>query len=420
MPYTGGPRGAPRSVDRREFLRRAGASAVLLPTAAALLASCTEERPASSSSEPFPLARPDSPVSLPLNDDNPPIADGLKPERGATLRIFNWEEYIWKKVADEFGQRYGADIEIVTFDNMDDAIPRLLRGEVQADLFFHRVDELDGLVRSKILQPLNQSYIPNLKKHVWPVYRNPFYDLGSRYTVPYTIYTTGIAWRADLVEEDIASMPNPYEIFWSQRYSGKIHLINDYREVIGMALLKNGITDVNTARRQQILTAAEDLRKLSDLVGNLDIDAYSDLPAGDAWIHQAYSGDVLAAPYYFPKGEDPSVLRYWSPPQGGGVVANDVIGVLKGARNPVLAHNFVNYLLDSKTSVKNFSWNGYQPPTIGLNPNLLTSEGYVPPYLKPSIVRRSDFNRSYMQLALAQQVDQLWHRAYAKFERSVG
>ena len=34
------------------------------------------------------------------------------------------------------------------------------------------------------------------------------------YTVPYTIYTTGIGWRADKVSEDIAKMDNPWSIFW--------------------------------------------------------------------------------------------------------------------------------------------------------------------------------------------------------------
>ena len=55
---------------------------------------------------------------------------------------------------------------------------------------------LERLAVGKVLQPLNLSYIPNLRQNVWPSLASPWYDVGSRYTVPYTIYTTGIAWRA--------------------------------------------------------------------------------------------------------------------------------------------------------------------------------------------------------------------------------
>ena len=43
---------------------------------------------------------------------------------------------------------------------------------------------------------MNHSYVPNLK-NLWPEYQNPWYDLGARYTVPYTIYGTGVAYRTD-------------------------------------------------------------------------------------------------------------------------------------------------------------------------------------------------------------------------------
>ena len=62
---------------------------------------------------------------------------------------------------------------------------------------------LGQLIESKLVQPLNHSYIPNITQ-AWPDFTNPFYDQGWQYTVPYTIYTTGIAWRKDLVDE------NPY------------------------------------------------------------------------------------------------------------------------------------------------------------------------------------------------------------------
>ena len=43
------------------------------------------------------------------------------------------------------------------------------------------------MVVGKLLQPLNHDYLPNLQKTIWPAFRDPFYDKGSQYTVPYTI-----------------------------------------------------------------------------------------------------------------------------------------------------------------------------------------------------------------------------------------
>jgi spermidine/putrescine transport system substrate-binding protein len=184
-------------------------------------------------------------------------------------------------------------------------------------------------------------------------------------------------------------------------------------------LLKNGITDLNTADTDDLRLAARDLAELAGNVGSLDIDGYSDLPSGEAWIHQAWSGDVLAAPYYFPKGGDPTVLRYWFPADGGGVVANDAMGILSTSKNPVLAHHFLNYLLDHPVALKNYSWNGYQPPQTKLDTRALIAQGYVPPYLDSAIVHRYEFNRSFMQLELSPAADRRWHRVYEEFESRV-
>ena len=69
---------------------------------------------------------------------------------------------------------------------------------------------LGDLIESKLIQPLNHSYIPNIQQ-AWPDFQNPYYDRGWQYTVPYTIYTTGIAWRKDKVHENPYAMAQPVE-----------------------------------------------------------------------------------------------------------------------------------------------------------------------------------------------------------------
>jgi spermidine/putrescine transport system substrate-binding protein len=47
---------------------------------------------------------------------------------------------------------------------------------------------------------------------------------------------------------------------------------------------------------------------------------------------------------------------------GDGWVGCDLTAVCAHGKNPVLAHAFVNHLLDAGVAFDNFVWNGYQPP----------------------------------------------------------
>jgi len=250
-------------MSRREFLRRTAAG-VALPSAAAILAACGGRPTAGGEGgEETPELRvgtPDNPVELQIFDDNPPIADGLDPEAGP-LRIFNWADYFWKRVLNDFGELYGVEWEYVTFYNMEEAISKIETGEADFDVFFPTIDVVPGLVARKLLQPLNHSYLPNLE-NVWPSLRDPFYDKGSRYTVPYTIYHTGIGWRVDMVPMEVAdleAMENPYDVYWNEDLRGIVGLYDDYREALTVGLLRNGIKDVNTQDPAAIQTAQDDL-----------------------------------------------------------------------------------------------------------------------------------------------------------------
>ena len=103
--------------------------------------------------------------------------------------------------------------------------------------------------------------------------------------------------------------------------------------------------------------------------------AYQGIPEGRFGLHLAWSGDMVNAQYYFPEDGDPSVLGYLWPARSPGstvrgLVANDTMTVVRGAEHPVLAHNFLNWMLDETNALENFGWLGYQPPQVNLNPEL--------------------------------------------------
>ena len=84
---------------------------------------------------------------------------------------------------------------------------------------------------------------------MWPSLQNPWYDQGSRYSVPYTVYTTGIGWRADkLPHFDPNKLAKPVGRAVASRaeHLGPRGLLDDQHEGLAMALLRDGVTDVNT------------------------------------------------------------------------------------------------------------------------------------------------------------------------------
>ena len=59
---------------------------------------------------------------------------------------------------------------------------------------------------------------------------------------------------------------------------------------------------------------------------------------------------MAAAGFLHAKGRAVNFVGYWFPPDGRGPVGNDTDHVLRRRANPVLAHLFLNYMLDLPTS----------------------------------------------------------------------
>jgi spermidine/putrescine-binding protein len=93
-----------------------------------------------------------------------------------------------------------------------------------------------------------------------------------------------------------------------------------------------------------------------------------------------------------------------------------MITILRGAQHPVLAHTFLNFMLDNQNGIDNFSWNGYIPPLTAINPDKLVAQGYIPANLASTIVRESDFKKGVTIDALTSKGQALWQDAWSNFK----
>ena len=423
MPGPYGPeRGLPsetaRGPSRRQFLQRAAILALGAPALGAMTQACSRNTP-SSSGPSLTLAAPDKPVKWDIASDNQPIGDGLAPEKG-TLQLYSYADYVSPDAVKSFQDKYGVAVQISTFNDTDEAITKIRGGSVDYDIFFPSYDQISRLVTGGLVRPLNHSYIPNIN-NLWPVFTNPWYDQEWRYTVPYTVYTTGVGWRTDQVPEDIAALPNPYDSLWDPKYKGKTALIDDWHTAMAMVLLRQGITDVNTSSAADLKLVGEQLTALVAATSpKVTITMYSDLPAGQIGLCQMWAGDVINAQSYLPEGVGPEILRYWFPQDGKGLVDNDLMVALRGGKNPVLAHLFINHMLDPEVAQQNFSAIGYQPPQVSINADSLVASEFIPENLKSAIVKPEYFDSGYRLLELDPANDAAWHNVWRAFKAGGG
>jgi spermidine/putrescine transport system substrate-binding protein len=406
-----------RGIGRRQFVVGAGLAALGGP---AFLTACSDDSGGGGPAGPSPgatgglqLASPSNPVTWPITPGNQPIADGLSPEQGATLQVYNWADYVEPAVIAAFETTYRCKVNISTFDDMDEALAKVSSGTTPFDVWMGvGYDVIARLVTGSLIRPLNHSYIPNIS-NVWPSFTNPWYDQNWQYSVPFTVYTSGLGWRTDMMKTDPYQLRVHWDTLWDTRYRGLTAVWDDSRSTIEMCLLKEGIADVNSGRAEDLDRAGSQLMRLSRTTQPaLTIEMYLDFPAGKYAQCTIWSGDIVNAAA---AADDPSVFRYWYG-EDGGMVDNDLLLLPKSGANPVLGHLFLNHMLDSRVAMQNFGFMGYQPPQVSVNPDTMVEQGLVPENLSSVVIREGDFRFGAPALELSPEVKAAWQNTWLAFK----
>lgn len=113
---------------------------------------------------------------------------------------------------------------------------------------------------------MNMDNIPNAKNIVSTL-KAPVYDPTGDHSLVYTWGITGIAYNKNYVKD----IPDSWEDLWNPEYAGRLILLNDSRETIGMALKKNGFSN-NSTDPAQVEKAFQDLKALAPNVLAFDTD----------------------------------------------------------------------------------------------------------------------------------------------------
>jgi spermidine/putrescine transport system substrate-binding protein len=176
--------------------------------------------------------------------------------------------------------------------------------------------------------------------------------------------------------------------------------------------------DLNTEDAALIDKAEQELAELNGICNvKVTITDYQTLPEAKTVLHHSWSGDLLSAAfYYLPKGVKPDVLSFWGPDQNG-VVQNDFLCIGRSSKNPVLAHQFLNFMLDEQNAYANFvNFVGYTPPQNAIDAETLIRRGLIPRTLTQAVVRPDQFASNQELLQLSIEGERLWDNAWSKFK----
>jgi len=248
------------------------------------------------------------------------------------LNIYIWSTYISPRVVQGFEREYHCRVNYDLYDSNEALLAKLQAGNVDYDLVVPSDYMVEILVRQGLLAKLDKQRLPNAWANTDPRFLGLPFDPHNEYSVPYVWGTSGLAYRADLVKGNIDS----WDALFDPRWAGHILLLDDNREVFGMALKKLGYS-LNSTDPDQIRQARDLLLSQKPLVKGYNSSNFEqDLAAGDAWLAQAFNGNLT-----FAMRDEPRI-RYVIPKEGCTIWVDNTC-LPRHAPHPQLAEDFINY-----------------------------------------------------------------------------
>ena len=234
---------------------------------------------------------------------------GSRRRPAAALKILNGTDYMGPAIKD-FGEEYDVAVEVTPYTNYDQMLAKM-RGRVPPSTSSSPAPPCSARWPTPISSSRSTTPTCPTSPTSGRSTRIPGTTRGALHRALHGLCHGRVLPRRPGVQRP----ENGYDLIWDEQYSGKVYLLDDMGEAIGMSLLRNKITtDINTSDPDLVKEATDSLIELIDLVKiKANVNAYSEVPEGTATIHQGWSGDPIAGQYYLPKGETTDVLGYWRP-----------------------------------------------------------------------------------------------------------
>ncbi|MCD7777905.1 MAG: ABC transporter substrate-binding protein [Clostridiales bacterium] len=283
-----------------------------------------------------------------------------------TLKVFNWGEYIGEDVISNFEDEYGVTVIYEMFDSNEMMYTKLQAGD-KYDVLVPSDYMIERLKGEGMLQELDKSLIPNLENLTNDVIGLDF-DPDQTYSVPYFYGTVGIVYNKNNVPLELLEEQG-WNILKNTDYKGSVYIYDSERDSFMMALKALGYS-MNTEDESEIQAAYDWLLELNNTMEPAYVtDEVIDAMAGGVKdLAVVYSGD---AAYILSENED---MGYFTPNEGTNLWC-DAMVIPANSENPLLDHEFINYVLTYDASYDNSYTVGYTSSNDEVKTDLSAEDG---------------------------------------------
>lgn len=271
------------------------------------------------------------------------------------LNIYSWPDYIQEGAIPEFEKRYGIKVVYDTVSSNEGLIAKLQAGASNYDIVVPSNYAVTKLRKLNLLQKIQHDRLKNFK-NLMPRFRDLQISADSNrsFAVPYTFGTTGIAFNSSVIKSS-AAWPNNWDAFWDKRFAGRMTLLEDARESLGMALKHRG-QSVNCVEASLIQEACNDLKAQKQMVMCYTSDqVITSLSTGDSHLSLAFSGDAQQA------ARANKSVKYVIPTNGCSMWTDNMC-IPAGAPHVEYAHLWIDYILEAKVSAALSNFTLYATP----------------------------------------------------------
>jgi spermidine/putrescine transport system substrate-binding protein len=280
------------------------------------------------------------------------LASPLCAAEDKVVNVYNWSDYLPEEVLQKFTRETGIKVNYSTYDSNEVLYAKLktLRGNGY-DLVVPSTYFVNRMRSEGMLLKLDKARLPNFR-HLDEALLYKSYDPGNEYSVPYLWGTTGIAYNSKLIKPGAVSR---YADLWDPRFKGKVLLLDDVREVFGMALKVLGYS-INDTDEKHIREAYEKLKELMPNVKVFNAESpkvfflEEEVAVGLVW-----NGEVYKA------NKDNLDIKYVYPAEGASLWMDSLV-IPIGAKNVDNAYVLLDFLLRPEVARMISEGIGYATP----------------------------------------------------------
>lgn len=252
--------------------------------------------------------------------------------------LYNWTYYTPEEVVKRFEKEFDAKVNLDSYSTCEEMYSKLRAGAKGYDIVIPSNDFVAIMKRQGMLQKLDQSKLTNRDKINPKILEKIDFDTDMTYAVPYALSATGVMVNKTKVS---GGYVRNYNIFADPRFAGHATMMDDMREVLGVALLQNGY-DMNSLDDGELQIAYRTVaEQWKPNIIKFDAEGFGkSFASGDFWLCQGYPEIVYGE---VDESRWDETIDFFIPEEGCPATL-DCMVILKDAPHYELANEFINFI----------------------------------------------------------------------------